>query len=126
VASSPRFPIVGIGASAGGLEAFTQLLRALPNDTGMAFVFVQHLDPTHETVLTDLLSKATRMPTSQVEDGTPVRPDHVYVIPPNHSLTISDGILRLGSRDNTQGRHLPIDAFLASPSAFARSRAREA
>jgi two-component system, chemotaxis family, CheB/CheR fusion protein len=114
VASSPRFPIVGIGASAGGLEAFTQLLRALPNDTGMAFVFVQHLDPTHETVLTDLLSKATRMPTNQVEDGTPVQPDHVYVIPPNHSLTISDGILRLGRRDKTHGRHLPIDTFLAS------------
>src|SRR5918996_6426213 len=57
-ASSPRVPVVGIGASAGGLEAFTELLRALPNDTGMAFVFVQHLDPTHATVLTDLLSRA--------------------------------------------------------------------
>src|SRR6187200_2739110 len=85
---SRGFPIVGIGASAGGLEAFTQLLRALPTDTGMAFVFVQHLDPTHATVLTDLLSRATRMPTRQIEDGTLVRPDHVYVIPPNHSLTI--------------------------------------
>jgi len=114
VASAPRFPIVGIGASAGGLEAFTQLLRALPTDTGMAFVFVQHLDPTHATVLTDLLSRATRMPTRQIEDGTLVRPDHVYVIPPNHSLTIAGGILRLGSRDNTHGQHLPIDTFLAS------------
>jgi two-component system CheB/CheR fusion protein len=115
VPSSPlHFPIAGIGASAGGLEAFTHLLQALPNDTGMAFVFVQHLDPTHETVLTDLLSKATRMPTSQVVDGTPVQPDHVYVIPPNYSLTISGGILHLGSRDSTHGRHLPIDAFLAS------------
>src|SRR5512132_133520 len=112
--TSPRFPVVGIGASAGGLEAFTQLLRALPSDTGMAFVFVQHLDPTHPTVLADLLSKATRMPTSQVEDGTPVRPDHLYVIPPNHSLTISGGVLRLGSRDQTHGQHLPIDTFLAS------------
>jgi two-component system, chemotaxis family, CheB/CheR fusion protein len=105
---------VGIGASAGGLEAFTQLLRALPNDTGMAFVFVQHLDPTHATVLTELLSKATGMPTSEVEDPTPVRPDHVYVIPPNHSLTISGGILHLGTRDMTHGRHLPIDTFLTS------------
>jgi two-component system, chemotaxis family, CheB/CheR fusion protein len=112
--SSPRFPIVGIGASAGGLEAFTQLLRALPNNTGMAFVFVQHLDPTHETILTDLLSKVTGMPTSQVQDGTPVQPDHVYVIPPNHSLTVSGGILHLGSRDSSHGRHLPIDIFLAS------------
>ena len=114
VTSSAGFPIVGIGASAGGLEAFTHLLRALPSDTGMAFVFVQHLDPTHDTVLTDLLSKTTRMPTSQVEDGMPVRPDHVYVIPPNRSLTISDRILRLGSREKTHGRHLPIDTFLAS------------
>ena len=105
---------MGIGASAGGLEAFTQLLRALPHNTGMGFVFVQHLDPTHETVLTDLLSRATRMPTSQVEDGIPVQPDHVYVIPPNHSLTIAGGVLHLGSRDSTQGRHLPIDTFLAS------------
>jgi two-component system CheB/CheR fusion protein len=105
---------VGLGASAGGLEAFTQLLRALPNNTGMAFVFVQHLDPTHETVLTDLLSKATKMPTRQVEDGTPVQPDHVYVIPPNRSLTISGGVLHLGLRDSTHGRHLPIDTFLAS------------
>src|SRR5688572_4058703 len=114
VSLPPRVPVVGIGASAGGLEAFTQLLRALPCDTGMAFVFVQHLDPTHETVLTDLLSKATRMPTRLVEDGTSARPDHVYVIPPNHSLTISGGILHLGSRDSTHGRHLPIDTFLAS------------
>ena len=112
--ASSRVPVVGIGASAGGLEAFTQLLRALPRDTGMAFVFVQHLDPTHATVLTALLSKATRMPTSQVEDGIPVRPDHIYVIPPNHSLTIAGGVLRLGPRDSTDGRHLPIDAFLTS------------
>ena len=114
-ASSPsRFPIVGIGASAGGLEAFTQLLRRLPADTGLAFVLVQHLDPRHETVLTELLSKATRMPTNQVQDGMPVRPDHVYVIPPNRSLTIAGGILHLGSRESTHGRHLPIDTFLAS------------
>jgi two-component system CheB/CheR fusion protein len=108
------FPIVGIGASAGGLEAFTQLLRALPTDTGMAFVFIQHLAPTRDTVLTDLLSRATRMPTSQVEDATRVQPDHVYVIPPNHSMTISDGFLHLGPRDIAPGRHLPIDAFFAS------------
>ena len=108
------FPIVGIGASAGGLEAFTQLLGALPHDTGMAFVFVQHLAPTRETVLTDLLSKATQMPTSQVEDATRVQPNHVYVIPPNHSMTISDGVLHLGPRDTAPGRHLPIDAFFAS------------
>jgi two-component system, chemotaxis family, CheB/CheR fusion protein len=113
-APSPPFPVVGIGASAGGLDAFTHLLRALPNDTGMAFVFVQHLDPTHETVLANLLSKATRMPTREIKDGTVVQPDHLYVIPPNHSLTISGGVLRLGSRSSDRGRHLPIDTFLAS------------
>jgi two-component system, chemotaxis family, CheB/CheR fusion protein len=81
----------------------------------MAFVFIQHLAPTRETVLTDLLSRATRMPTSQVEDATRVQPDHVYVIPPNHSMTISDGLLHLGPRDTAPpGRHLPIDAFFAS------------
>jgi two-component system CheB/CheR fusion protein len=80
----------------------------------MAFVFIQHLAPTRETVLTDLLSKTTRMPTSQVEDATRVQPDHVYVIPPNHTMTISDGLLRLGPRDTAPGRHLPIDAFFAS------------
>jgi len=114
------FPIVGIGASAGGLEAFTQLLRALPHDTGMAFVFIQHLAPTRETVLTDLLSRATRMPTSQVEDSTRVQPDHVYVIPPNHSMTISGGVLHLGPRDTAPGRHLPIDAFFALSDRVAR------
>jgi two-component system CheB/CheR fusion protein len=109
------FPIVGIGASAGGLEAFTQLLRALPHDTGMAFVFIQHLAPTRETILTDLLSRATRMPTSQVEDSTRVQPNHVYVIPPNHSMTIAGGVLHLGPRDTAPGgRHLPIDVFFAS------------
>ena len=112
--SSLDFPVVGIGASAGGLEAFSQLLRALPTATGMAFVFVQHLDPTHPTILTDLLAKATRMPTRQVEDGTAIHPNHVYVIPPNRSLTMSGGILRLGPRDNTPGPHLPIDTFLVS------------
>src|SRR5262245_27801201 len=74
------FPIVGIGASAGGLEAYTQLLRALPADTGMAFVLVQHLDPTHESLLTELLSSATDMPVTQVSDSVAVLPNHVYVI----------------------------------------------
>ena len=110
-ASPRRFPIVGIGASAGGLEAFTQLLRALPSDTGMSFVIVQHLDPTHETVLTDLLARATRMPTSQIIDRTPVRPDHVYVIPPNRSLTIAGGILRLA-----RGQRSTADICPSTPS----------
>src|SRR4026209_2344899 len=68
VASAPRFPIVGIGASAGGLEAFTQLLRALPTDTGMAFVFVQHLDPTRESALAGILARATPKPAPQAHE----------------------------------------------------------
>src|SRR5690242_10095186 len=79
--SSP-FPIVGVGASAGGLEAFIQLLTPLPVDTGMAFVLVQHLAPTHESQLVDILARATRMPVVEAEEGMAVCPDHVYVIPP--------------------------------------------
>ena len=90
--------IVGIGASAGGLEAFTQLLRNLPANTGMAFVLVQHLDPKHESMLTQILSQRTKMPVNEVKDGMAVEPDHVYVIPPNTDMTISGGILTLRPR----------------------------
>src|SRR5438552_18081613 len=108
------FPIVGVGASAGGLEAFTQLLRALGPGTGMAYVLVQHLDPSHESALTELLAKATEMPVRQVTDATPVEPNHVYVIPPNVDMIISQGILRLTARTETRGYHMPIDRFLRS------------
>src|SRR5437870_2066970 len=99
------FPIVGVGASAGGLEAFTQLLKALGPGTGMAYVLVQHLDPSHESALTELLAKATEMPVRQVTDATPVEPNHVYVIPPNVDMIISQGILRLTARTETRGYH---------------------
>src|ERR1035437_5185369 len=82
------FPIVGVGASAGGLEAFTELLRHLPLETGMAFVLVQHLAPQYESMLTQVLSRATRIPVAGVTDGMEVKPDHVYVIPPNTCMTI--------------------------------------
>src|SRR5580704_8194375 len=75
------FPIVGIGASAGGLEAFTEFLTALPLDTGMAFVLVQHLEAEHESILTELLSKVTEMPVTEVRQTIVVEPNHVYVIP---------------------------------------------
>jgi len=113
--SPPRghaFPIVGIGASAGGLDAFTQLLRALPHDTGMAFVLVQHLDPHHGSQLPEILSAATSMPVQTVADGTPVRPNEVFVIPPNATMLLEDGVLRLD--DRKPGLHLPIDAFFES------------
>src|ERR1700747_1738976 len=106
------FPVVGIGASAGGLEAFTALLKALPTDTGMAFVLVQHMDPTHVSLLYQLLSKATTMPVTQVADRMPLEPNCVYVIPPNKDLTVDRGVLRLANLRG--GLHMPIDNFFSS------------
>ena len=108
------FPVVGIGASAGGLEAFSELLRQLPEKTGMAFVLVQHLDPKHSSDLREILSRTTRIPVSEVTDGTVVQPDHVYVIPPNTNMAIRNGVLRLAARVLTRGQHMPIDHFLSS------------
>ena len=118
ITSGPRrpnktFPIVGIGASAGGLEAFTQLLGQIPRRTGMAFVLVQHLAPKHESALTELLSRATQIPVTEVKDGMMVEPDRVYVIPPNVNMGILNGILHLMPRAPAQ-QHLPINFFLAS------------
>lgn len=113
-AASQPFPVVGVGASAGGLEAFTALLKALPDDTGMAFVLVQHMDPVHESALSKILSRATEMPVDEVTDGSAVKPNRVYVIPPNADMTIRGGILRLAERQEIAGRHLPIDRFLGS------------
>ena len=107
-------PIVGVGASAGGFEAFRQLLTALPSDTGLALVLVQHLDPGHESLLAKLLSKATAMPVAEVEEGMPVEPNHVYVIPPNKTMGIRNGTLHLMARGEPAAKHLPIDYFLAS------------
>ena len=103
--------IVGIGASAGGLEAFTELLGHLPDDTGMAFVLIQHLDPTHESHLTELLSKASRMPVSEVKGETRAEADHVYVISPRCNLSISNGVLHTSPRPDGR-RNMPIDLFL--------------
>jgi two-component system, chemotaxis family, CheB/CheR fusion protein len=122
--SPPRgspFPIVGIGASAGGLEAFTQLLAALPENPGLAFVLVQPLDPQHESLLAEILAPATRLPVQTVYDGIDVKPDHVYVIPPNRSMELRDGHLRLAARE--PGLHLPIDIFFRSLAHVQGSRA---
>jgi two-component system CheB/CheR fusion protein len=113
--SPPRghlFPVVGIGGSAGALDAFAKLLQALPNDTDMAFVIVQHLDPHHTSHLPELLSKSTSMPVRNVEDGLHIQPNEVYVIPPNTTMVLEDGVLRLAPR--TSGLHLPVDAFFRS------------
>jgi two-component system, chemotaxis family, CheB/CheR fusion protein len=111
-ATPPR--IVGIGASAGGLEAFTELLGAIPIDTGMAFVLVQHLEPKHESVLTALLGRATKMPVHEAREGMHMEPNHVYVIPANADLSILDSLLHIEGRRASAGRHLPIDYFFRS------------
>jgi two-component system, chemotaxis family, CheB/CheR fusion protein len=111
--SVQKFPIVGVGASAGGLEAFTQLLEELPLDTGMAFVLVQHLAPSHESALPELLARATKMPVLQVTDEMAVEPNHLYVIPPNTNLAIEKQILKLEPRERSGGSR-SIDFFFES------------
>ena len=108
------FPIVGIGASAGGLEAFTHLLEALTDDSGLAFVLVQHLDPTHHSLLTDLLARATTLPVRQVTNRMVIKPNRVYIIPPNKDMVLVDGMLKLQPRSVTRGQHMPVDLFLRS------------
>jgi two-component system, chemotaxis family, CheB/CheR fusion protein len=113
-ANSELFPIVGIGASAGGLEAFTQLLSHLPIDTGMAFVLVQHLDPNQKSLLTEILARTTSIPVQEVEDGTTVQPNHVYVIPSNTTMTIAQGVLHLQPREKNRKVSMSIDRFFSS------------
>lgn len=109
---APNFPIVGVGASAGGLEAFTELLRALPTDTGMAFVLVQHLHPAYESALTEILARETKMPVQEARDNMAVAANQIYVIPPNVDLEIERGLLHLVARKKGDRRRLPIDHFL--------------
>jgi two-component system CheB/CheR fusion protein len=108
---SKKFPVVGVGASAGGLDAFKRLFGNLPSDTGMAFVLVQHLAPSHTSILSELLAKVTSMPVAEITDGMVVEPDHVYVIPPSAELAIYHGVLRLTVRKETRGQYLPINYF---------------
>ena len=116
-------PIVGVGASAGGLAALTALLKALPAHSGLAFVLIQHLDPLHPSALTQLLSKATSMPVLEVTDGIAVQPDHVYVIPPNKSMIVRGGALKLTPRERTPAPHHPIDEFYSALAQEQRSAA---
>jgi two-component system CheB/CheR fusion protein len=106
--------IVGIGASAGGLEACSQLLRALPKTPGLAFVVVQHLAPHHQSMLPTLLAAQTLMPVLEVADGMRVADDHVYVVPPNVQLGFDDGCLRMTERPTDKSQYTPIDGFLRS------------
>ena len=107
----PSFPIVGVGASAGGLEAVTQLLRSVPGGAKMAFVLVHHLDPEQPSGLASILSRATRMKVVEAKHGVRVERDHVYVIPPNKTLGISKGTLRLSPRRTAAEPHAPVNYF---------------
>ncbi len=109
-----HFPIVGIGASAGGLEALEVFLRNVPVKSGMAFAIVQHLDPTRKGIMAELLQRSTPMPVVQIRDRMKVEPDHVYVIPPNRDLSILHGILHLLEPTTPRGLRLPIDFFFRS------------
>ncbi|HEX7477204.1 MAG TPA: CheR family methyltransferase [Polyangiales bacterium] len=126
VSSQPRpdFPVVGIGASAGGLEAFTQLLQRLPPDTGLGFVLIQHLDRTHPSLLSEVLRKATDMPVHQAQHGMLIEPNRVYVIAPDTDLAIQEGQLVVSPRPTDgPGARLPVDFFLRSLAEQLGSRA---
>jgi two-component system, chemotaxis family, CheB/CheR fusion protein len=113
-AVAPKFPIVGIGASAGGLEAFEAFFRACPSDSGMAFVLVPHLDPGHVSLLTEILQRSTAMPVIEALDQIAVEPNRVYVIPPNREMAILNGVLQLSLPELVRGQRMPIDGFLRS------------
>jgi len=107
------FPVVGIGASAGGLEAFSGFLQNLPANLGMAYVYVQHLSPTHASLLPEILERKTKMPVHKIEENMRIEKDHVYVIPEKAFITITDGILKLEKRQRAEN-YFPIDAFFIS------------
>lgn len=108
------FPIVGVGSSAGGVEAVTELLKHLPREPGIALILIQHLDPTRESHLKDLYSRLTHMQVSQITHGMKVEINNVYIVPPNASVAISNGVLQLRPRVDVHGVYLPIDEFLRS------------
>ena len=112
-ATVQNFPIVGIGASAGGLDAFKRLLIAIPENSGMAYVLVQHLDPSHESILPEILQRVTKIPVYEITEDIHLAPDHIYIIPSNKILTSTDGVLQLTPRDK-KIVNLSIDVFFTS------------
>ena len=112
--SSLNFPVVGIGASAGGLDACRKLVGALSANNGMAFILIQHLDPTHESMMVDLLSGSTSMTVQQATEGMPVERDHLYVIPPGTYLSVGEGVLHVSQPHARHGARLPFDFLLHS------------
>ena len=110
--ASVDFPVVALGASAGGLDAFKKVFDALPANSGMAFVLIQHLDPTHESLMVDLLTGHTPMKVLQATDRMQLARDRVYLIPPGAYLAIEDGTLRLSKPRERHGARMPFDFFL--------------
>lgn len=121
--SDITFPVVGIGASAGGLAALLRFFEHMPQQTGMAFVVILHLSPRHESNADQVLQRVTRMPVTQVADPVKIRPDHVYVIPPNRHLTMFDSALGLSAMERPRGAHVAIDIFFRTLAEVHRERA---
>jgi hypothetical protein len=121
-APNAPFPIVAIGASAGGLEAYTEFFHALPADTGMAFVLVQHLDPSHHSMLPEILAKTTRMAVEEVKPRAKIRPNRVYVIPSGVFIALADSALMITPRSKGAAQHLAVNFFYALPCERAKER----
>jgi two-component system CheB/CheR fusion protein len=122
-ASGPPFPVVGVGASAGGLEAFTEVLQNLPKDPGLAILYVAHLEPHHKSHLQEILGNVTELPVREVREGMTVEINHVYVIPPNTNMALTDGKLALMPRSPVRGQHMPIDHLFRSLATIQKNRA---
>ena len=114
ILSKNLFPVVGIGASAGGLEAFKKLVKAIPEDSGMAYILVQHLHPDHSSSLPEILQRETKTPVHEIRDNVEVKPDNIYIIPSNKMLVATDGILQLSPRPSKDQKNMPIDIFFSS------------
>ena len=114
ILSQNLFPVVGIGASAGGLDAFKKLITNIPEDSGMAYILVQHLHPQHESALPEILQRVSKIPVFEISDNITVSPNNIYVIPANKMLIATDGVLKLSPRDANNRLNLPIDVFFSS------------
>jgi two-component system, chemotaxis family, CheB/CheR fusion protein len=112
-ATEGHFPVVAIGASAGGLEAMMELLKHLPSDTGMAFIYVQHLSPDHKSMLTEILSKKTKMKVQEIDDMDKIKPNNVFVIPYNKGIEVTDGHIKLIPRSESSTA-ISIDILFSS------------
>lgn len=123
VRNSLDFPVVGIGASAGGLDALQQFFENMPAKNGMAFVVILHLSPKHQSSAAEILQRVTKMPVTSVNNPTPIEKNHVYIIPPGKQLAMNDGYLRVSDLERPLGQHVAIDFFFRSLADAHRERA---